>query len=61
MFKIGDLVRCTGGSKKIKRIGVVMRATSVDTYIVFFFDPPDNNWNNGIWTTYAMELVDESR
>ena len=60
MFKIGDLVRCTGGNGRMKRIGVVKRITSVHTYIVFFFDPPDNNWNNGVWTTYAMELIDEN-
>ena len=60
-MKVGDLVLCTGGSKDLKRVGVVRRITSIETYIVFFFDPPDSNWNNGVWTKSAMELISESR
>ena len=60
MFRIGDLVLCTGGNERTKRVGVVKRVFS-DSYVVFFFDPPDDNWNNGIWTKHAMELISEGR
>ncbi len=62
MFKVGDLVLCTGGSQKTKRVGVVKKVHGISlSYTVLFFDPPDSNWNNGIWTQRAMELISESR
>jgi len=57
MFKTGDLVRCTGGQPKMQRIGVVKKKTRDETYKVFFFNPPDKHWNNGVWFGYAMEKI----
>ena len=63
MFAVGDLVRCTGGYPKAQRIGVVRRVMKQDSirYCVFFFDPPDKHWNNGVWLSHAMELICEGR
>lgn len=41
----------------MKRIGVVKKKASYETYKVFFFDPPDTHWNNGVWFEFAMEKI----
>ena len=56
MFKIGDLVKCTGGYPKVQRIGVV-KVVFDDSYKVFFFDPPDSRWSDGVWIGCAMEKI----
>ncbi len=61
-MKVGDLVMCTGGRVTTKRVGVIQRIMCETSYretcyVVFFFDPPDSNWNNGVWFDHAMEVI----
>ena len=58
-MKIGDLVLCTAKVSKKRRIGVIKRKLDgiIEAYVVFFFDPPNDNWNDSIWTKDAMELL----
>jgi hypothetical protein len=62
IMKVGDLVLCTSAETWEQAIGVIKKKIGIGgTYEVYFFDPPNELWKEGRWTSSHMEVIRESR
>ncbi len=59
-LKIGDLVQAVEKTTGKKYIGVIRKKLG-SNYKVYFPHAPSAVWNDGVWTSWALEVICESR
>ena len=53
-MKVGDLVKCTSSTTGETKVGIIVIRFTSGNYRVHF---GDEDWNEGVWTKSAMELL----
>jgi hypothetical protein len=60
IMKVGDLVHAREKNTGKKYIGVIRKKRGRH-YKVYFPHAPSAVWNDGVWTSWALEVINENR